>query len=289
MKLFTKSKQFDAVLTTNERASWIFALLQLLFRWRKRVRHIQMDFIWIPARSRVREFLKWHFFQIEQRTTYKLVVFSRAQARRYADYFPFAAKKFEVIPFHSTIYMIPRQPVDWGYVFAGGDGARDYATLIKAATGLPFTVIIAAFRRERFRKIGTIPDNIDIITAEPDAYVRFMARAAVVVVPMVKGLFRAGGHQTYLNAMTLGKPVVVADESDAIEYIENGVTGFVVPPEDPKALRTVLEELMADEDLRKRVGEAARSAARKYQPEAFFERLFALARKVQPKDDEAES
>jgi len=244
---------------------------------RKRVCHIQMDFIWIPAQSKVREFLKWHLFQIEHRTVAKLVVFSRAQAQRYADYFPFAAKKFEVVPFHPTIYDTPLETADWGYVFAGGDGARDYKTLIEAVRGLPVTLIIAAFRRDHFVEIGKIPTNVDIITAEPDAYVRFMARAAVVVVPMAKGLFRAGGHQTYLNAMALGKPVVVADDSDAIEYIQHGVTGFVVPPRDARALREVLEQLMRDPVLRRRVGKAALAAARKYQPETFFDRLFALA------------
>src|SRR5260370_13181335 len=114
-RLFRRSRQFDAVFTANERASWIFALLQLVFRRRKRVYHVQMDFIWIPVRSKIRELLKWHLFQIEHRTVGKLVVFSRAQAQRYADYFPFAAKKFEVIPFHPTIYDIPLETADWGY------------------------------------------------------------------------------------------------------------------------------------------------------------------------------
>ena len=276
-RLFRKSKQFNAVFTANERASWVFALLQLLFRRRQRVLHIQIDFIWIPAQSKIREVFKRYLFSLEHRTVSKLVVFSRAQARRYAAYFPFAASKFTTIPFHPTVYNTPLETADWGYVFAGGDSARDYKSLIEAVRGLPLTLIIAAFRRDHFSLIENLPPNVDIISAEPASYIRFMARAAVVVVPMQKELFRVVGHQTYLNAMTLGKPVIVTDDSDASEYIQNGVDGFVVPPGDSPALRSVLDQLMRDSLLRERVGKAARATARKYSPEVFFERLFALA------------
>ena len=40
------------------------------------------------------------------------------------------------------------------------------------------------------------------------------------------------------------------------------MTGLLVPPRDPSALRAAIERLLADEGLRRRLGAAARDAAR---------------------------
>ena len=44
------------------------------------------------------------------------------------------------------------------------------------------------------------------------------------------------------------------------DAIEDGVTGLLVEPRDPTALRAALERLLGDETLRRRLGAAARVA-----------------------------
>jgi len=46
--------------------------------------------------------------------------------------------------------------------------------------------------------------------------------------------------------------------------IEDGRTGFLVPVGDAAALRATIERVLADPDLRKRVGEAARVRVSEY-------------------------
>jgi glycosyltransferase involved in cell wall biosynthesis len=43
-----------------------------------------------------------------------------------------------------------------------------------------------------------------------------------------------------------------------VDAVEDGVTGVLVPPGDPAALREALERLLADPGLRERLGTAAR-------------------------------
>jgi glycosyltransferase involved in cell wall biosynthesis len=43
------------------------------------------------------------------------------------------------------------------------------------------------------------------------------------------------------------------------EYVEDGLTALVVPPADPAAVRTALERLLGDGELRARLGRAARA------------------------------
>src|SRR5207247_2043202 len=49
--------------------------------------------------------------------------------------------------------------------------------------------------------------------------------------------------QTLLEAMSCGTPVVCTDVASMPEVVSDGVTGFVVPPNDPAALRARLEWL----------------------------------------------
>ena len=64
-----------------------------------------------------------------------------------------------------------------------------------------------------------------------------------------------------LEAMAAGKPVVATPVGGVAEAIENGVTGLMVPPGDSAALSRAIQSLIADSDMRRRIGAAARSRA----------------------------
>jgi glycosyltransferase involved in cell wall biosynthesis len=194
------------------------------------------------------------------------------------------ARKLAIIPYHTTLWGAKYPEHEGEYVFAGGDTNRDYRTLIQAVTGLTYKVVIAVFRRDHFAGVE-IPPNVEILTASRDEFFRLMARSAVVVVPMQGGLIHSGGHQTYLNAMELGKPVVVADDGGADEYIADGVTGFIVKPGELAGLRKALQTLMCDRAMARRLGQNAKAAAEEYTPEKWFERIFALARECSGEKD----
>jgi glycosyltransferase involved in cell wall biosynthesis len=61
-----------------------------------------------------------------------------------------------------------------------------------------------------------------------------------------------------MEAMRAGTPVVVTDVIGSRDSVENGRSGFVVPPEDPDALADAIVTLLDDPELRHRVGDAGR-------------------------------
>jgi glycosyltransferase involved in cell wall biosynthesis len=63
-----------------------------------------------------------------------------------------------------------------------------------------------------------------------------------------------------LEAMAMGLPVIVGAVGGIPELIEEGKTGFLVPPGDAEALNDRLERLIEDRALRLSVGRAARLA-----------------------------
>jgi glycosyltransferase involved in cell wall biosynthesis len=90
-------------------------------------------------------------------------------------------------------------------------------------------------------------------------------RAAVVVVPSR----REGYGMAAREAMAHGRAVVATAVGGLPDAVEDGVTGLLVPPRDPAALRAALERLLADAALRERLGAAARVQAReRFGPEA---------------------
>jgi glycosyltransferase involved in cell wall biosynthesis len=91
-----------------------------------------------------------------------------------------------------------------------------------------------------------------------DELQRLYARAAVVACPSR----REGFGVACLEAMAHGRPVVATSVGGLLDLVVDGETGIVVPPRDPVALRSALERLLADPDLRRRLGTAGRDRAR---------------------------
>jgi phosphatidyl-myo-inositol dimannoside synthase len=89
------------------------------------------------------------------------------------------------------------------------------------------------------------------------------------------GLEQEGFGIVFLEAAAAGVPQIAGDSGGASEAVLDGVTGLVVHrPEDPGALAEALRTLLADPELRRRMGEAARArAGDTFAPDALASRL----------------
>jgi glycosyltransferase involved in cell wall biosynthesis len=69
---------------------------------------------------------------------------------------------------------------------------------------------------------------------------------------------RDGIPNVMAESMAMNLPVVATDVSGLPEFLEDGVTGRMVPPKNPVKLANAMEALLMDEALRKRVTREAR-------------------------------
>ncbi len=67
-----------------------------------------------------------------------------------------------------------------------------------------------------------------------------------------------------LEAMASGKPLVASDIPGYNSVVNHGVEGFLVPPKDEQALALSLVRLLADTELRAKMGEAGRRRAAEF-------------------------
>lgn len=85
------------------------------------------------------------------------------------------------------------------------------------------------------------------------------------------------------EAMAAGVPVVAARATGAIDLVQEGVTGFLVPPTDVNAYADAIQRLVENPALRKAAGEAGHLAAQPYVwdrvNEAVLDQYLALMRR----------
>jgi glycosyltransferase involved in cell wall biosynthesis len=99
---------------------------------------------------------------------------------------------------------------------------------------------------EHFQFVGLVPpEQIPAMIAAMDLLVHASLR---------EGLARA-----LPQALLAGKPVVSFDIDGAREVVQDGETGGLVPPRDVERLAAALDQLVADETLRHRMGQCGRS------------------------------
>jgi glycosyltransferase involved in cell wall biosynthesis len=80
-----------------------------------------------------------------------------------------------------------------------------------------------------------------------------------------------------LEGMVLGRPVVATNIGGPREIIEDGISGLLVPPDDPPALASAIGWLLSDGALRERVaGGGVQRAAERFHISRYMERVHEL-------------
>ena len=118
------------------------------------------------------------------------------------------------------------------YLLIVGEGSRlDALHEIAREQGIEHHVVFTGRR-----------DDIPAVTAAFD----------VAVLPS----YREAQGLTILEAMALSRPVVASRVGGIPEMIEDGVTGLLVPPQDPPALAAAIVRLLSDHPLADMLGRA---------------------------------
>lgn len=124
--------------------------------------------------------------------------------------------------------------------------------LVAAADGFPLVVAgDGPLRREVPGALGFVPH---------EELEGLYGRAAVVACPSR----REGFGVVCAEAMAHGRPVVAGAVGGLLDLVVDGETGLLVSPRDVAALRAALQRLLADRELRHRLGAAGRERIREH-------------------------
>jgi len=106
-----------------------------------------------------------------------------------------------------------------------------------------------------------VPEAVFTGFQSGDALGRAVASMDVFFNPSVTETF---GNVT-VEAMAAGVPVVAANATGAMDLVQDGVTGFLVPARDVGAYADAIGRLAQDDDLRRAAGRAGHEAAKPYE------------------------
>jgi glycosyltransferase involved in cell wall biosynthesis len=189
----------------------------------------------------------------------------------YTQYFGIPAARSSYVPFKVNNPNVPLEPseIREDYIFTMGRSLRDYNTFIQAVAELPYPAAIPEFsfedfegRDESFRWTKqSVPKQLTIVpdTGSRKDLVRNLARARLVVIPTLPSSLCASGLSTYLDAMFLGKCVIISAGPGASDLLTD--QAMVVPPSDVEALKSAIRRGWEDDQLRSRVAAAGRAYA----------------------------
>ncbi|WP_209569927.1 glycosyltransferase family 1 protein [Sphingomonas sp. PvP018] len=126
--------------------------------------------------------------------------------------------------------------------------------------GVPHRVVVVGQGPARDWFAGHVPEAVFAGFQSGDALGRAVASMDVFFNPSITETF---GNVT-LEAMAAGVPVVAARATGAVDLIEDGTTGFLVPPTDISAYADAIGRIVSDPALRQSMGEAGHANAAGY-------------------------
>jgi glycosyltransferase involved in cell wall biosynthesis len=248
--------------------SFIVAGTQTLLGWRE-PRHVILQFIMRERTDRLGSRLKYAFMKWSLASVYRCICSARLECDYYAEAFGWPREKLLFAPFHTTRQLLERAPAtEEPFAIAAGRTFRDYRTLLEAYTGIESPLVIVATPAA----IGdaALPPHVSLRYDIPlESLMDLIARSSVVVLPLAERQISIG-QSVLLQAMAMGKAVVVTRVNGTIDYVEHMVTGVLVPPHDAAALRDAILTLDRDPALRRRLGDAAREqVVQRFLPEHY--------------------
>jgi glycosyltransferase involved in cell wall biosynthesis len=260
---FLRRNEFDAIFTNGENVSIPLALLLRgvgVSAPGRRPGHVTIAHKLSTGKKRL--FFKGLGLHREIDT---LFVYAASQKAFGVERLGIPAKKLRLIPFHadSDFYRpLPDVKVNENQISAAGLEWRDYPTLIAAVKDMSdlLTLLAAASPWSKHANETAkreLPPNVKARRYEYGELRDLYASSAFVVVPLYENDFQAG-VTTLLEAMAMGKAVIVTETTGQRDVVVHGENGLTTPPGDVPAWKEAIVRLRNDAVLRERLGRNAR-------------------------------
>jgi glycosyltransferase involved in cell wall biosynthesis len=267
LRLLGTARAADAIFASNPKAGELvfFYLAKLLYGARLKI--LVFDLIMrapVTATERLLLPLKRRLL-----TAIDVFAFIHKDTSGYQRWFGVRPERCRYVPFKANNFDHAEKfrAVDGDYAVALGASHRDYRLLIEAVRGLDIQLKIivpqASIKLHNAAiELSNLPSNVEHIRdpVDRDGWSRYMAESRMVIVPLLPGVIQPAGISVYLEAMVLGKPVIISSGAST-EGILNEELAVVVPAGDVGAMRRAISELWNDPARRRVLGESSRRYA----------------------------
>jgi glycosyltransferase involved in cell wall biosynthesis len=231
------------------------ALAKLMRRQRTPV--VMFGFIYTQRSLRAVNWLRRNYFRFVLGLTTGVICHSRLERDSYTRTFRLESTRFEAVPYALHVAVPSSLRVhEGGYVLSAGRGERDYGLLAEAWVGMNTELRIVCDVEAPLRPVKPSPRIKLLRQCFGGDYLRELAGADFVVVP-IRDCQVSAGQMVLLQAMSLGKAVIISRTPTTEEYGEHLKTVYFVEHGSAEALRQAILHLRSDAGLRRAIGAAA--------------------------------
>ena len=225
----------DVVVLSTDIEVLVFGAVRALTQATTRARTpriVLAGFIFTGRTNRILMALRMLYFRCVFALADTVICHSRFELRSYRRIFRGCHARFVYMPF--SLHVAGREAVSGVVaeprtVLAAGRSGRDYRTLFEAVRQRDIQLRVVCDNSDALADIDVPPNVVVLRDCYGGAYINQLAGASIVAVPLAVDNISAG-QMVMIQAMALGKPVVVPDDPGCVEAIGNGDCGFIYGP-----------------------------------------------------------
>lgn len=244
-RVFLNRKKYSKIIAWQQFYGLLYAFYSRIFHVKKKNTLIIMTFIYKPKNGLIGKiYHKFMNYIVTSKYVDKFICFSKNECEYYANIFQVAREKFVFCTLGIEDIKIKDNNIpNEKTIISCGRSNRDYEFLYKTLekTEYKLNIISDECKLENTKNI-TIYNNL-----MGQDFLEMLNKSYLVVVPL-KDENISAGQLVILQAMQLGKPVICTNSNTAIDYIENGINGFIIK-KDEKELLEIIEKLYNNEKL----------------------------------------
>lgn len=272
LRLHIISLAYDVVVLYQppKRLQWFLCGLRLVTIW-KTPKLIFIDILFTRPNVGFRDQIRLLVKRILLKHVDLFIVFAK-HVEPLTKYYGIDHGKYRYVPFKVNRLARARacsSSSEGEYVFSGGRSRRDFRTFCLAMKELGYPGVILTPRadeaeyHETFLDQSLVPDNVRVVYEDgvPESWIKWIEGSKSVVVCIISDSIIYAGVSTYLEAMGLGKCVIVTDSLGVRDILEDGNQALIVPEESPAALAAAIRKVWEDGVLRRGIAERGKAYA----------------------------
>ncbi|MEO7860651.1 MAG: glycosyltransferase [Nitrospirales bacterium] len=268
VRLFFKAFRHDAVVMSSQtRLLLVFCVLQWLCPL-QRCKVIGVDYI-LPEPRGLKQKLVAHLKGMFLKKVDAFILHF-VDTSGYERHYGIPRARCVFVPFKvnyvDAVLPVGQLSSEGEYIFTAGRSFRDIPTFLSAMRQVGHPGLLLYEDTGLMKEAGTdldlrhVPANLKIEkNAGEKSWIEYIARAKIVVVPLLPRSGYAPGLSLYLMAMAMKKCVIISEGLSTRGLLTD--QAIIVPPEDPMALAEAISRVWGDAELRERVAAAGQRYA----------------------------
>ena len=271
--------KYDVIVTVGHRTSMIYGFLNRILPTKGCV-HVAKEFYFNEeSKPSIKRKILMNIYRFSLKNVHGVIVNSSGEIAPYAKALGLPESRFHFIPWPSNINHPEIIREHNHTIFAAGRSHRDWETFFIAIEDLDLSCVVIA-TTDSIKGLK-VPANVELLAdVSYDVYIQRLKEAMVVVVPLLESQ-RSTGQVVFLEAMSYGKPTIVADVTGVKDYLVNRGNCMLYKTGDSASLRETILNMTRNDKIREKIAaEGCQAIVSKFNKKIHLNEMIKVLEKI---------